>query len=453
MLKFLKNVCKNAAHKEYSRDKRRWIVQKIIKLAILLIGPLVIMQMVLPSPDNKAEASPQQQTTPVNSQIFIPIILKGDPSMPAPAPTTTPIPSMPLCPDHDPIKWHGLLDTTRGCHYDHTHNWDPTVVDDLFGPAGNLWGEQSISYPWETNHENHHKHSGYKYGLNRDLGCEFAGIDWIAKNCVDAFRIEYHDAGRLDLTVRFHSFFLEARICTKDGRKCGIARTGGWADFGILKSPYPGSHIPLPGQDPPTVSDLQKTIEPYRTTNPLIGDSNFNNLDYFHERALSGKVSASKQGFGFHNQSYWSTDYPARNQYGYNKTASFKFWVYDDPALVNRNDPFNMVLICPNYDCLYNNSEHIIFEVTVNVPANLDTDGDGMVTYSGYTDRQGNIVQGCTAMSTDCVPLRFENVPVGMAGWGANSDIGLEIVQPGGIVGPVDFDVSPGKEWWIAYPN
>ncbi|MBE7551505.1 MAG: hypothetical protein HS126_10580 [Anaerolineales bacterium] len=428
-------------------------MQKIIKLAILLIGPLVIIQMVLSSPDNKAEASPQQQTTPVNPQIFLPIILKGDISMPTPAPTATPIASVPLCPDHDPIKWHELLDTMRGCHYNHTHNWDPTVVDDLFGPAGNLWGGQSISYPWETNHENHHKHSGYKYGLNRDLGCEFAGIDWIAKNCVDAFRIEYHDAGRLDLTVRLHSFFLEARICTKDGSKCGIARTGGWADFGILKSPYPGSHVPLPGQDPPTVSDLQKTIEPYRTTNPVIGDNNFNNLDYFHERALSGKVSASKLGFGFHNQSYWSTDYPARNQYGYNKTASFKFWVYDDPALVNRNDPFNMVLICPNYDCLYNNSEHIIFEVTVNVPANLDTDGDGMVTYSGYTDRQGNIVQGCTAMSTDCVPLRFENVPVGMAGWGANSDIGLEIVQPGGIVGPVDFDVSPGKEWWIAYPN
>lgn len=374
-------------------------------------------------------------------------------SVPTPGSTATPVSSMPLCPDHDATKWHGLVDKTRNCHYDHTHNWDPAIVDDLFGPAGALWGGQSISYPWETNHENHHKHSGYKYGINRNLGCEFGGTGFMAKNCVDAFRVEYHNAGQLDIPVRFHSYFLEARICTTDGSKCGVARTGGWADFGILKSPYPGSWIPLAGQDPATVSDEQARIEPYRTDNPLIGDNNFNNLDYYRERALSGKVSASKQGFGFHNQSYWSTDYPTRNQYGYNKTASFKFWVYDDPALVDRNDPFNPVTICPNYDCLYNNSEHLIYEVTVKVPEDLDTDGDGIVTYSGYTDRQGNIVQGCTTMSTDCVPLSFENVPVGVAAWGTNSDIGLETVQPGGVVGPVDFDVSPGKEWWIAFPN
>jgi hypothetical protein len=386
----------------------------------------------------------------VELRISFRVVDKGGDPVPTPTPPLTA--SVPLCPDHNPTQWHGLVDTARGCHYDHTHNWDPAVVDDLLGPAGSLWGGQSISYPWETNHENHHKHSGYKYGLNRDLGCEFAGMAWMAENCIDAFRVQYHSAGQLDLAVRFHSYFLEARICIPDGRTCGVARTGGWADFGILKAPYPGTWVPLPGQDPPVVSELQTFIEPYRTDNP-IRENDFNNLEYYRQLALSGKGSASKKGFGFHNQSYWSTDYPVRNQYGYNQTASFKFWIFDDPALIDRGDPFNPVLICPNYDCLYNNSEHLVFEVTLKVSEELDTDGDGVVTYSGYTDRQGNIVQGCTAPGLDCVPLSFEDVPVGIAAWGTGSDIGLETVQPGGVVGPVDFDVSPDNEWWITHPN
>jgi hypothetical protein len=371
-----------------------------------------------------------------------------------PVPTIAAVSSMPACADHPTTSWHGLVDNARGCHYDHTHNWDPASVADVLGAAGTIWGGQTVSYPWETNLENHHKHTGYKYATNKNLGCEQGGAWWYGRNCVDAFRIEYHSAGVLDIPVRMHSYYVEARVCTPDMQKCGIVRTGGWADFGIMKGPYPGSHIPVP-QDPPNLTDEQKKIEPYRAVNPLIDDDGTNNLNLFRSVAV-GKVLSDPNKF---NLVYWSTDLPPRNQYGYNKRTSFKFWVYDDPAVIDRNNSTIPLVICPNYDCLYNNSQHVVYEVSVNVPESLDPDGDGRVTYSGFTDRQGNIASSCTAASLDCVPLRIEDAPTGTGVWGSNADgvngsgIGLDIKQPDGSKGPKEFDVSPGNEWWIKYPN
>ena len=42
-----------------------------------------------------------------------------------------------------------------------------------------------------------------------------------------------------------------------------------------------------------------------------------------------------------------------------------------------------------------------------------DPDGDGYIDFNGYTDRHGKVVNGCTAIGLDCVPLIFENVPRG----------------------------------------
>jgi hypothetical protein len=44
----------------------------------------------------------------------------------------------------------------------------------------------------------------------------------------------------------------------------------------------------------------------------------------------------------------------------------------------------------------------------------LDGLNNDRVTYTGYTDRWGNIVQGCTAIALDCVPVVMENLPVGL---------------------------------------
>jgi hypothetical protein len=72
----------------------------------------------------------------------------------------------PECPTHDNTQWHALWDSVRGCHYNHTHGDDPSLADKYFGPAGTLWGGQTISYPFAASaHENHMKHGGYKYSV------------------------------------------------------------------------------------------------------------------------------------------------------------------------------------------------------------------------------------------------------------------------------------------------
>ena len=77
-----------------------------------------------------------------------------------------------------------------------------------------------------------------------------------------------------------------------------------------------------------------------------------------------------------------------------------------------------------------------------------DTDSRaGFVSYQGYTDRQGNIVTGCTAPALDCVPLFISGVPVGYGVWDTPTDNGKWLDRWR------DFDVSPGSEWWIQYPN
>ena len=54
--------------------------------------------------------------------------------------------------EHDPTKWHSLVNVEAKCHYDHQHNDDPHYVDDIFGEPGAWFGNpgQSISYPWQT---------------------------------------------------------------------------------------------------------------------------------------------------------------------------------------------------------------------------------------------------------------------------------------------------------------
>ena len=54
--------------------------------------------------------------------------------------------------EHDPTKWHTLVNVEAKCHYDHEHGDDPHYVDDIFGEPGDWFASpgQSISYPWQT---------------------------------------------------------------------------------------------------------------------------------------------------------------------------------------------------------------------------------------------------------------------------------------------------------------
>ena len=54
--------------------------------------------------------------------------------------------------------------------------------------------------------------------------------------------------GTMDSLARYHSYFMEAKICKYPGyTECGIIRIGGNADFAELKAPHYGARIVRPG--------------------------------------------------------------------------------------------------------------------------------------------------------------------------------------------------------------
>lgn len=309
----------------------------------------------------------------------------------------------------DNTIYHDVWDERAGCHYDHTHNDNPALADSIFGTAGREWS-QSISYPFMTTNENSAVgHTGYKYyvNLNPQPACANDAFEYLGSvNCVTAFRIQYHDVGgNAHMVKRFHSYYLEAQLSNG-----GIVRTGGWADFGCLHGEYKKFFVTLPGIDP-TNSSGQSVCQS--------GVPNAQNINSDPYRAVGYSpnevVSRSQQG----RDNPWGwTSVPT---YGWNQIGFFFFRTLDSAGIFDPASPYTERLICPDFKCKYNNSEHHMYSVHVIVPASLDTNGDGLVTYTGYTDRKGTIVQGCTAPSLDCVPLQIVNAPVGRGLWARNT--------------------------------
>lgn len=374
-----------------------------------------------------------------------------------------PYPGAPLCPTHNDSAWHGLWDYERGCHYNHTHETDPSTANGVFGDAGNLWGGQTVSYPWMTANENDQAgHNGYKYAVNLNPtpfgaqeGYNYEPFLSRPPNYVTAFRIQMHDiGGNAHVTKRFHSYYLEARIQSRNSNQTGIIRTGGWADFGCYHLNYKTEFLLFPGTDPtnPDGTDACGTTQsihadPYHTSRSL------EYLQYVNNAA---------------NVQFWTS----HDRYGYNQMAYFFFRTLDGWGGVDRNDPYAEHLICPDLTCRYNASEHHVFTVFVKIPASLDTDNDGIVNYTGYTDRKGNIVQGCTTPGLDCVPLQIVNASVGTAIWSRNEspdypgqgecvpDADIYFNPQGQPVTGLCHTTQPGMQvdglkpsGWIEFPN
>ena len=176
--------------------------------------------------------------------------------------------------EHDATQWHMLIDPVKKCHYDHHHGDDPNLLNNVcaerpdgskvcFGQPGAWYGKpgNTISYPWQTfmipatatnpyitpeeamamtnGMENQMKHEGYTWIVRRNQPCQPGTV------CTTDFRVQLHSsAPGHDGPVRFHSISFESRICRdpSNPKTCGIARDGGWEDFGILVAlPYDGS--------------------------------------------------------------------------------------------------------------------------------------------------------------------------------------------------------------------
>lgn len=360
---------------------------------------------------------------PSDSNTAAPIATETNAGSPAslPAATSTPgtISSLPKCVSHDPTTYHSLVDEQRGCHYTHTHNQNPADGDAIFGP---LSLSQSISYPWQTPHENMAKHAGYKWDVEIKDQCHpRPGINY--PHCVMAWRIQHHSVGgATGAATRLHSYYAEVLVCRNGD--CGIIRTGGWSDFGILMVPYKGERVVL-SNDATELDTYRFGAPPYRG----------------HPPAQDCPTSGGRCNY------VWNSS----NRLGYNQFVSFDFRVADDfgGLVVHGDGTISDRLICPDFHCRFNHSQFWVYEVLVEIPNSLDEDGDGFVTFDGFVDTSGNINPSCHTAGPNCAPLTVENAPVGRFAFNE----GLNIVE-GSRAGRIEeFDLSPPGEWWIEYPN
>ena len=369
-------------------------------------------------------------------------------------PTNTPIPPSAtlISPSgHDSEVYHGLwngpLEPFAGapscqsmgdtnCHWNHTHNADPSRLDSIFGPVGALYGGQTISYQWQTgtapNLENQVKHEGYKWMVRQDGAdgdCLFyAGQNNNAVHCVTDFRIQQHVVGgQVGVLVRFHSYWVEMRVCTLDQSVCGIVKTGGHSDFGLLQVERYSNYVPLPG-DPPEFADCTPQQCAYRG----------------HK---SSRFFIDFNPSPAHNDPLW---FNGRGLFGFNQISFFAFITEDDWGGIAPDDPAGPEhFLCPDWQCKFNHSTLFAFEVYATVSSAFDPDGDGIADFSGFTDRKGNVVADCAPLGPDCVPLEIAGVPVGNAAYGPSGRFQFNM----GFIPFEEYDVSPPGEWWIEYPN
>ncbi len=379
-----------------------------------------------------------------------------------PTPTTTQVTDSTLCPDHNPNAWHALYDPVRKCHYDHEHGDNPTLGDAIFGSVNYANGDK-ISYAWATSAaENTHKHGGYKYAVRTPSYNPLPDChDWVNTygsnpNCVVAARIQFHIvAATMDSMARYHSYYEELKICKgPEYTQCGIVKIGGWADFGELRSPYPGPRVVRPGGTIDFGDGMVMTFKPdaewgdlpAQSGEPYVAVENTthdNTQQYLENNCKYVKNCDYMQGVWSMNdldsEPHPAGD-PAHNQY-----IRFLIRTFDDWNLLKVDNPNDLFYFCKDGSCEMNGSVRALNEVNARIPSSWDPDGDGFVTVSGFTDRWGNPKPtGCTEANLDCVPYSLSHVPVGIASTedpGNGRDVRIE------------YDTSPAGKHWIRFPN
>ncbi|WP_420642978.1 hypothetical protein [Candidatus Leptofilum sp.] len=468
-----------------------------------------------PQPTNP----PPQPTTPPQQPTSPP---------PPPGGNIQPFAGAPACEDigvaHDNRAWHGIWNYEHGCHWDHEHKQDPHEVDHIFGTEYYTLAGGELSYPWQTYSgagenfealgpgatlENDGKHEGYAWHHITN-GLEICDQSLIlGSQCFDSFRVQTHQiGGEMGALTRFHSVYTEGIACTPDGAArmqfngtvgaygrtingqfyaltrdninqfpaefagCGFGSGGGWLDFGRLNWPERGILQPLP-TDNPLFGSFDQFGPPEAAPYRIHPNGNPNSLDSWQSEGnvfncLNGDPNCEQRimvGYGLHmlqGESVGMTN-PANASIPHQERQTH-FWCVDpETMLFNCNPQTN-----PGGN---DNTAQALFRAWIAVPSVMDgsqydEDGarNGAFTFHGYTNRYGDIVEGCSGPGLDCVPTRFEQFPVNNCGqgqtackaayrgsterdgWDALSVDGTPI-QSGGT------PLIPAGERWLKFPN
>lgn len=352
--------------------------------------------------------------------MFVPLAQNSGHEGHVTASAVAPYQEAPLCATHDKTDWHGLWDYVNGCHSDHTQGIDPSApeVVAVFGDYTQYTG-QEVSYPWQTWKdagpnldpppanavwENDAKHNGYKFDFYDFTSQGICPVAYQGVRSVPvAWLIERHSLGhKPDFMARIHSVWAMVKFCIPGESEPAYLYTGGHQDFGQRVSPYQGNIFPIPGSPNPQYDSARAPYIAHSCTGNTscrgpVGSSNTSWISF--AQMIDGHRLF---GFGFRS---------ADSQQKIDVSGGFN----------NPDPPFKFLCADAqgNYvaaGCAMNHSTGHTYQVTGSIPDEYDLlDGvdDDRVNYEGYTDRWGNIVQGCTEIALDCVPVVMDNLPVG----------------------------------------
>ena len=384
----------------------KFVVGILLAIALAFAVPALSQGPALPPGEYDLEAGQYVFNVPALQATDTPVAPSA-----TPAPTDTPAPT-----GHNDTEWHPLTEAIG-----HEHGSDPNSVNDIFGEPGCWFGNcgQSISYPFETLNENVLKHEVYTWIVLRDLPPN--RDPWIK-----AFRMEAHFTGGAfrnpsDPTqafagylARFHSAMIEAQVCRQSDGTCGFVRIALRMDTGCLR--INGAYHCLPGEE-----DANGSVRIYRA------------------------------------QQFWASGFPPAgrsNILWYTKFYGTPFGLLalnleanDSSVNVDPDEISTLNLLCPAFDCEFNDSLKWVHRMKFRTLSFADPDGDGLVSDSGFLNQSGSVDAGCTSPSSVCLPYSGNNAPIGKYSYAP----GLQLPAEEPIM--LEFDTSPPGEFWIRHPN
>jgi hypothetical protein len=362
-----------------------------------------------------------------------------DPKQTVIAPTSTrtsgiPIPGAPfadapLCPTHDPTKWHGLWDSARGCHYDHEHGASPFTSEVAatfpgFDLRALLCGIEIGTCVPSGPMEHTHKHGGFKWNveLQHPQGC--AGFE-DATIGVNGSAIQYHGFGDLsmELEASIHSVVALLRQCKTDNpNDYGYVFVSQHVAYGEVASPYQGDLMMYPYYSVPA---YDPAFGPYLTIG-CIGEK------------LPGQRGACRanlaQAQANNADANWTSKPTGPGPKPLSSSLVQIFWRERDTYQMfdwrDQTYPYTFLWLCSvdgssfvQAGCKYNNSTTQVHEIQGTIPASWDNlagfDTDprpGRITAQGYVTQFGELNTSCTAVGANCEPIKLVQAFVGKYG-------------------------------------
>lgn len=296
--------------------------------------------------------------------------------------------------DHDVTAWHEPM-------LWHDHGANPAVAHPALAAAMEEWWTQEIGSAWESSeHENMFPtgaHAGFTNLSETETGCpQFKGLP--GDLCIDAYFVQVHALGtNAHGRVDVHSYKAALWVCDTAGANCGTVITGGQHDYLWTHAPYKDYFCQDAGGNPDPVipPSYQLSQVPYvglatdvPRDKPHIFWNSLGPNAVTHAAVLAQRGYLPNRGLG----AAWT---------------EYDVW---DKAVGNSPlcaDAANDVPV-GGPDTSDNGMQFRVFTLRMELPEARP--------FTGWTNRHGVIVEGCTEEGPDCVPLIIsEGVPQGRA--------------------------------------